>query len=146
MADATRDYVEGAFESYRMRRDERSEVGIRRLVVLAGIIGPLTLLAGCWGSELREHPRRELVLGVRCLYRGADSVRRRGVAHEAARPALKAPFEPQWRAVEAADPAPLRTVRKGTYPGRRSGAAGGWYATGQSVYGPLYSPPCWRYS
>lgn len=50
MADATRDYVEGAVESYRMRCDERSEVGIHRLAVLADIIGPLTLLAGWWAN------------------------------------------------------------------------------------------------
>lgn len=56
MADATRDYVEGAVESYRMRRDERSEVGIRRLTVLAGIIGPLTLLAGWWGANFESIP------------------------------------------------------------------------------------------
>ncbi|CAN5720110.1 hypothetical protein BH20ACT11_BH20ACT11_11700 [soil metagenome] len=51
MGDATRHYADGAVESYRMRRDERSEVGIRRLTVLAGIIGPMTLLAGWWGAN-----------------------------------------------------------------------------------------------
>lgn len=56
MGDATRDYVEGAVESYRMRRDERSEVGIRRLTVLAGIIGPMTLLAGWWGANFENIP------------------------------------------------------------------------------------------
>ncbi len=56
MADAARDYVEGAVESYRMRRDERSEAGIRRLTVLAGIIGPLTLLAGWWGANFESIP------------------------------------------------------------------------------------------
>ncbi|WP_047863937.1 magnesium transporter CorA family protein [Rubrobacter aplysinae] len=56
MGDATRDYVDGAVESYRMRRDERSEVGIRRLTVLAGIIGPLTLLAGWWGANFESIP------------------------------------------------------------------------------------------
>lgn len=58
MADATRDYVEGAVESYRMRCDERSEVGIHRLAVLADIIGPLTLFAGWWGRTSRVSPAR----------------------------------------------------------------------------------------
>lgn len=55
-ADANRDYVEGAVESYQMRRDERSEVGIRRLTVLAGIIGPLARLAGWWGANFESIP------------------------------------------------------------------------------------------
>lgn len=56
MGDATRHYADGAVESYRMRRDERSEVGIRRLTVLAGIIGPMTLLAGWWGANFDSIP------------------------------------------------------------------------------------------
>ena len=51
MADATRDYIEGAVEAYRVRRDERSDAGIRRLTILAGIIGPLTLLNGIYATN-----------------------------------------------------------------------------------------------
>lgn len=56
MADAVRDYIEGAVEAYRMRRDERSEAGIRRLTVLAGLIGPLSLLTGIYGANFANIP------------------------------------------------------------------------------------------
>lgn len=56
MADATRDYVDGAIEAYRMRRDERTEVGIRRLTVLAALFAPLSLLAGIYGVTFRHLP------------------------------------------------------------------------------------------
>ena len=56
MVDAGQDYIEGAIEVYRMRRDERSETGIRRLTVLAGIIGPLSLLAGIYGTNFQNIP------------------------------------------------------------------------------------------
>lgn len=56
MADATRDYVEGAMEAYRMRRDERNEAGIRRLTVLAGILGPLSLLTSIYGANFANIP------------------------------------------------------------------------------------------
>ena len=56
MVDASRDYIEGAIEAYRMRRDERSETGIRRLTVLAGIIGPLSLLAGIYEANFSNIP------------------------------------------------------------------------------------------
>ncbi len=56
MAEATRDYVEGAIEAYRMRRDERSELGIRRLTVLAAVLGPLTVLAGWYGMNFSYLP------------------------------------------------------------------------------------------
>lgn len=56
MAEATRDYVEGAIEAYRMRRDERSELGIRRLTVLAAVLGPLTVLAGWYGMNFEYLP------------------------------------------------------------------------------------------
>lgn len=86
MADATRDYVEGAFESYRMRRDERSEVGIRRLAVLAGIIGPLTLLAGWWGANFESIPGANsrwgsaVFIGVQIAFAAAVwLMRRRGL-------------------------------------------------------------------
>jgi magnesium transporter len=40
MADATRDYVDGVIEAYRMRRDERTGSAIRRLTILAAVLGP----------------------------------------------------------------------------------------------------------
>lgn len=63
LADATRDYIDGAIEAYRMRRDERSEAGIRRLTVLAGILGPLSLIAGLWGVNFQGIPGTESPLG-----------------------------------------------------------------------------------
>jgi magnesium transporter len=59
MADATRDYVEGAVEAYRFRRDERSEADIRRLTVLASILGPPTLLAAVYGASFQYIPGTE---------------------------------------------------------------------------------------
>ena len=56
MADATRDYVDGAVEAYRMRRDERSGRGIRRLTVLAAVLGPLTLISGIYGANFEVIP------------------------------------------------------------------------------------------
>lgn len=56
MTEATRDYLDGAIEAYRMRRDERTELGIRRLTVLAAIIGPPTLLAGIYGMNFQNLP------------------------------------------------------------------------------------------
>ncbi|MGI9048723.1 MAG: CorA family divalent cation transporter [Rubrobacteraceae bacterium] len=56
MADATRDYVEGAVEAYRLRRDERSGLGIRRLTVFAAILGPLSLLSGIYGTNFTTLP------------------------------------------------------------------------------------------
>jgi magnesium transporter len=55
-AAATGDYIDGAIESYRLRRDARMENGIRRLTVLAGILGPLTLLIGLWGVNFPNIP------------------------------------------------------------------------------------------
>lgn len=63
MADATRDYVEGAVESYRIRRDERSGLGIRRLTVFAAILGPLTLIAGIYGANFETIPGSGSPLG-----------------------------------------------------------------------------------
>jgi magnesium transporter len=51
MADATRDYVEGAVEAYRFHQNERSEADIRRLTVLASILGPPALLAAIYGPR-----------------------------------------------------------------------------------------------
>ncbi|MBX6763945.1 MAG: magnesium transporter CorA family protein [Rubrobacteraceae bacterium] len=59
MADATRDYVDGAIEAYRMRRDERSELGIRRLTVLAALLGPLSVLAGWYGVNFKYLPGQD---------------------------------------------------------------------------------------
>lgn len=39
-----------------MRRDERSELGIRRLTVLAAVLGPLTVLAGWYGMNFSYLP------------------------------------------------------------------------------------------
>lgn len=61
MMEASRDYVEGAIEAYRMRRDERSELGIRRLTVLAAVLGPLTVLAGWYGMNFQYLPGAETV-------------------------------------------------------------------------------------
>lgn len=61
MMEASRDYVEGAIEAYRMRRDERSEIGIRRLTVLAAVLGPLTVLAGWYGMNFQYLPGAETV-------------------------------------------------------------------------------------
>lgn len=62
MTEASRDYVEGAIEAYRMRRDERSELGIRRLTVLAAVLGPLTVLAGWYGMNFSYLPGAQSVL------------------------------------------------------------------------------------
>jgi magnesium transporter len=56
MADATRDYIDGAIEAYRMRRDERVEGGIRRLTILAAILGPLSLLTALFGVNFQNIP------------------------------------------------------------------------------------------
>ncbi|HET7481004.1 MAG TPA: magnesium transporter CorA family protein [Rubrobacteraceae bacterium] len=63
MAEATRDYAEGAVEAYRIRRDERSELGIRRLTVFAAILGPLTLVSGIYGANFARIPGTESPLG-----------------------------------------------------------------------------------
>ena len=63
MADATRDYIEGTVEAYRMRRDARSERGIRRLTVLAGILGLPTLLASIYGANFEFIPGAENPFG-----------------------------------------------------------------------------------
>ena len=45
-----------------MRRDERSDAGIRRLTILAGIIGPLTLLNGIYATNFNT-PGTEALWG-----------------------------------------------------------------------------------
>ena len=56
MADATRDYIDGVIEAYRMRRDERTGTGVRRLTILAAVLGPLSLLTGLFGVNFRDIP------------------------------------------------------------------------------------------
>ena len=56
MADATRDVIDGVIEAYRMRRDERTGSGVRRLTVLAAVLGPLSLLAALYGVNFRDIP------------------------------------------------------------------------------------------
>jgi len=56
LADATRDYIDGVIEAYRMRRDERTGSGIRRLTILAAVLGPLSLLTGLYGVNFRDIP------------------------------------------------------------------------------------------
>lgn len=58
-AAATCDYIDGAIESFRVRRDMRTDDGIRRLTVLAAIIGPLTVLIGLWGVNFPNIPGTE---------------------------------------------------------------------------------------
>lgn len=55
-AAATCDYIDGAIEGYRLRRDARTEDGIRRLTVLAGILGPLSIIIGLWGVNFPNIP------------------------------------------------------------------------------------------
>jgi magnesium transporter len=56
MADATRDYVDGAVEAYRMRRDEWVGIGIRRLTVLASVLGPLSVFTAWYGTSFSDIP------------------------------------------------------------------------------------------
>lgn len=63
MADATREFAEGAVEAYRIRRDERSGLGIRRLTVFAAILGPLTLVCGIYGANFTAIPGTDSPLG-----------------------------------------------------------------------------------
>jgi magnesium transporter len=55
-AAAISDYIDGAIEAYRVRRDAESEEGIRRLTVIAGILGPLSLLIGFWQVNFPNVP------------------------------------------------------------------------------------------
>jgi magnesium transporter len=55
-AAATCDYIDGAIEAFRVRRDARTEQGIRRLTVLAAIFGPLSLTTALWGSNFQSIP------------------------------------------------------------------------------------------
>jgi magnesium transporter len=55
-AIATCDYIDGAIDAFRVRRDMRADEGIRRLTVLAGILGPLTVMIGLWGVNFQNIP------------------------------------------------------------------------------------------
>jgi magnesium transporter len=55
-AAATCDYIDGAIEAYRVRRDERTEAGIRRVTVLAGLLWPVSLIIGLWGINFSNIP------------------------------------------------------------------------------------------
>jgi magnesium transporter len=54
--DATCDYIDGAIEAYRLRRDERVEYGIRRLTILTGVLGVLAVIATLWGLNFSHTP------------------------------------------------------------------------------------------
>lgn len=56
MADATQDYVDGAVEAYRLRRDEWTGIGIRRLTMLAGVVGPLSVFTAWYGTNFSNIP------------------------------------------------------------------------------------------
>jgi len=62
-AAATCDYIDGAIEAYRVRRDAQTEDGIRRLSVLAGILWPTSLLIGLWGINFSTIPGTETPWG-----------------------------------------------------------------------------------
>ncbi|MBV9454459.1 MAG: magnesium transporter CorA family protein [Rubrobacter sp.] len=74
MADATRDYVDGAVEAYQMRRDEWAGIGIRRLTVLAGVLGPLSVLAAWYGTNFSYIPGADspyafyIFVGIQVLF------------------------------------------------------------------------------
>jgi magnesium transporter len=87
MADATRDYVEGVIETYRFLRDQRTDAGIRRLTVLAALLGPPTLITGIYGMNFDNLPGRSdpsgfwIVIGLQVLFvaLAALYLRRRGL-------------------------------------------------------------------
>ena len=62
-AAATCDYIDGAIEAYRVRRDAQTEDGIRRLSVLAGILWPVSLLIALWGVNFSNIPGTQTPLG-----------------------------------------------------------------------------------
>jgi magnesium transporter len=62
-AAAICDYIDGAIEAYRMRRTIRTEDGIQRLTVLAGIFAPLSLIIGLWGINFLNIPGTQVAWG-----------------------------------------------------------------------------------
>jgi magnesium transporter len=63
IADATGDYVDGAVEAYRIRRDEWAGIAVRRLTVLAGVLGPLTVFGGWYATSFSYIPGADLPYG-----------------------------------------------------------------------------------
>jgi magnesium transporter len=55
-AVATCDYIDGAVEAFRVRRDAQAEDAIRRLSVLAGVLWPVSLFIGLWGINFPNIP------------------------------------------------------------------------------------------
>lgn len=60
MTDATRDFVDGAVEAYRMRRDEWVGIGVRRLTVVASVLGPLSVFTARYGTNFSDIPGVDL--------------------------------------------------------------------------------------
>jgi magnesium transporter len=86
-AAATCDYIDGAIEAYRVRRDAQTEDGIRRLSVLAGIFLPVSLLIALWGINFPNIPGTQTPWGwpifvlvqIVIILSGAWYFRRRGM-------------------------------------------------------------------
>jgi Mg2+ and Co2+ transporter CorA len=62
-AAATCDYIDGAIEAFQVRRDARTELGIRRLTVLGVILGPMSLTIGLWSVSFANIPGTQLRWG-----------------------------------------------------------------------------------
>ncbi|MDW8060217.1 MAG: CorA family divalent cation transporter [Thermomicrobium sp.] len=58
-ATAVCDDIDGAIEAYRLRRETRTEIGIRRLTVLASLFGVVSIVMGLWGVNFVEIPGAE---------------------------------------------------------------------------------------
>lgn len=58
-ATAVCDYIDGAIEAYRLRREARTEIGIRRLTVLASLFGVVSIVMGLWGVNFVGIPGSE---------------------------------------------------------------------------------------
>jgi magnesium transporter len=86
-AAATCDYIDGAIEAYRVRRDAQTEDGIRRLSVLAGVFLPVSLLIALWGINFPNIPGTDAAWGwpvfalvqIALILIGAWYFRRRGM-------------------------------------------------------------------
>lgn len=86
-ATAVCDYIDGAIEAYRLRREARTEIGIRRLTVLASLFGVVSIVMGLWGVNFVGIPGSESRWGwfvfvgalLALLALGIWYVRRRGL-------------------------------------------------------------------
>lgn len=86
-AVATCDYIDGAVEAYRVRRDAQAEDAIRRLSVLAGVLWPVSLFIGLWGLNFPNIPGTDASWGwiafvatqVLVIVGGSWYFRRRGL-------------------------------------------------------------------